>query len=92
MSYKITYGVSRFDKPVRKKTSIILGLVMICVFLSVLLFREDIRDFLIPRQQWQSVSFAYETFEDALEQGSGVADAITAFCAQIVENAGLPHE
>lgn len=92
MSYKITYGVSRFDKPVRKKTPIILGLVMICAFLSVPLFREGIRDFLIPRQQWQSVSSAYETFEDVLEQGSGVADAITAFCAQIVENAGFPYE
>ena len=93
MSYKITYGSSRFDriKKGKPQIKIILG----AIFLLALLLtpvRNAVGNLLLPQDQQTAMKDAYGVFENVLEQGSGIGEAVTAFCAHIIDHAENTYE
>lgn len=92
MSYKIIYGTSRFDKKKRgKKTAVMIlcGMLLIALFIAPV--REAAAELLLGTGS-ASARNAYSVFEAYLEQGSGFGEAVTAFCASIIENAEQVNE
>lgn len=91
MGYKVTYGpepsASKRKKAWNPVTLIILGAVLFCLIPGV---QEVIRELLLPQEYSESISQAFAVFQYRIEQGSGVADAVTAFCREVFHHAQIP--
>ena len=92
MGYRIQYGKTtrmervaspRASKKVTVvKTVIILGVLMFAVFLG----RLGFLNFLIPGDK-EVTKAAFHAMLDDVREGKDVKTAITAFCAEILDNA-----
>lgn len=86
MHYRIVYGKEKRHFPrltKRQKTLIATGAVCAALAVVCLLFGTQ---WLLPGDP-QVSSAALENMVDALRSGESLADAVTAFCQEIVANA-----
>lgn len=95
MAYSIGYGPQRnerCEKRSRKRFRMLLLVFFLVFLLSVQLFSQEGAEFLrrmiLPVGE-ESVE-AFSAMIQAVEDGTPIADAVTAFCREVIEHGQLP--
>ena len=94
MSYQIVYGPQK--RPIKKsnkqslRTGIITGILLIAVLaaLKITGYSHMIRQIILPGDAEVTAS-AFQNMTDALKNGNGLPQAITAFCETVIKGANI---
>lgn len=97
MAYRIEYDSRGGKYEIKKDKPSRLPVLAAAAFLLFLLFTfqfwdagaEVIRDLLIPGDREVTVR-AWDHMTDDLRSGAGLQDAFAAFCAEVLDGAGIP--
>lgn len=90
MAYQIRYGpVKRRTKP-KNRGRLLIVLTFLLSLLTGIVYRDQIRNFLLPPDLEITVSALHNAVEN-LQSGDRFADVFSCFCQEIIDDTQLPQ-